>query len=73
MEERDTQQITPRVALSQARQSHGWSQAELAKHVGTSYVDISRWERGLTTPSPLFRARLCTLFDKSESELSLVL
>lgn len=64
---------TQRVALRLARQSNGWSQAEVAEHIGTTFVNISRWERGLTTPSAIFRVKLCTLFDKNESELGLVL
>ena len=68
--ERDGQRITPRLALTQARQSQGLSQAQLAEYIGTTFVNISRWERGLTAPSPLFRAKLCALFEKTEDELS---
>ncbi len=32
---------------------------------------ISRWERGLTIPSPLSRQKLCDVFGKSEEELGL--
>ncbi len=71
MEQRDTGQPTPRVALTQARLARGFSQAELAEQIGTTFVHISRWERGLTRPSPLFRSRLCELFHKSEDDLSL--
>ncbi len=63
---------TPRVLLTQERMAHGWTQRELAELVGTSFVNISRWERGLTRPGPYFRQKLCTLFEKSEQELDLV-
>jgi hypothetical protein len=33
---------------------------------------VSRWERGITTPNPYFRAKLCGLFGKSMQELELV-
>jgi len=32
---------------------------------------VSRWERGLTLPSPRYRQRLCTLFGKNAYELGL--
>ena len=34
--------------LRRARMLKGWSQAELAEQVGTSFEMVSRWERGLT-------------------------
>ena len=71
MEQSDTRRLVPRVALTQARQVRGLSQAELAECIGTTFVNVSRWERGLTAPSPLFRTRLCTLFKKTEDELRL--
>ncbi len=71
MEQRDGPQITPCTALSQARLAQGWSQLELAERIGTTFVNVNRWERGLTAPSPLFRSRLCMLLNKSEDELGL--
>jgi transcriptional regulator with XRE-family HTH domain len=49
----------------------GWSQQEVADMIGTSGLNVSRWERGITTPGPYFRARLCLLFGKSPQELDL--
>lgn len=61
----------PRVRLTEARGARGWSQQEVADHIGTTYVNVSRWERGITRPSPYFRKKLCVLFGKSEPELDL--
>src|SRR5262249_27848670 len=37
--------------------------------IGTTSVNISRWERGATSPSPYFRQQLCTLFNTNAQEL----
>jgi len=57
--------------LKQERERRGWSQSELAERIGTNQVNISRWEKGSTTPSPYFRQRLGELFGKSLEELGL--
>jgi tetratricopeptide (TPR) repeat protein/transcriptional regulator with XRE-family HTH domain len=62
----------PRVHLTEARNARGWSQQEVANSLGTTYVNVSRWERGITRPSPYFRKKLCMLFGKTEPELDLV-
>ncbi len=61
----------PRVHLAEARTLRGWSQQKVADHIGTTYVNVSRWERGITRPNPYFRRKLCTLYSKSEAELNL--
>lgn len=61
----------PRRALTEARQLRGWSQHELADLVGTTQVNISRWERGITNPGPYFRRKLSILFEKEETALDL--
>jgi transcriptional regulator with XRE-family HTH domain len=38
------------------------SQAELAERVGTTPSNVSRWERGKTSPTPHFRHKLSDLF-----------
>src|SRR5579863_7016826 len=64
-------QPQPRLRLAEARLSRGWSQQEVAQHIGTTYVNVSRWERGVTKPTPYFRRKLCHLFGKTEQELDL--
>lgn len=62
--------LNPR--LRDARVGRGWSQQELADLVGTTPVNISRWENGLTFPSPYFRQRLGKVFGKTLAELGLL-
>ncbi len=61
----------PRIRLTEARNNRGWSQLEVAERIGTTHVNVSRWERGITRPSPYFRRKLCQLFGKNEEELDL--
>ena len=60
-----------RVNLTEARRLRVWSQKELAEQLGTTQVNVSRWERGLTTPTPYFRSKLMALLRKSDLELGL--
>src|SRR5690349_3040438 len=62
----------PRVRLVQARNDRHLSQQEVADLIGSNYVNVSRWERGITRPSPYFRRKLCELFGKQEKELDLL-
>ena len=55
--------------LKAARLKHNLSQAELAEKIGTTSVNVSRWERGFTSPSPYYRRQLCELFQMSAEEL----
>jgi len=61
----------PRLRLTEARILKGLSQQELAQRIGTTHVNVSRWERGITKPTLYFRRKLCSLFGKSEQELDL--
>jgi transcriptional regulator with XRE-family HTH domain len=61
-----------RTRLITARYQQGWSQQELAEQLGTTRLNVSRWERGLTQPGPFFRQRLSTLFALSPGELDLL-
>lgn len=58
--------------LRREREKKGWSQAKLAELVGTTPRTISRWERGVVTPYPYYRERLCNLFGKTGIELGFV-
>ena len=49
-------EFAPNDRLRWARNLKGWSQAELAEQVGTSFEMVSRWERGVTVPSPYYRS-----------------
>lgn len=62
----------PNPHLRRAREGHGWSQEYVAREVGTDAFTVSRWERGITMPSPHFRQQLCALFSLNAIELGLV-
>src|ERR1700686_4581921 len=65
-------QAIPNRQLRQERELHCWSQLELADQIGTTSLNVSRWERGITFPATHFRQELCTLFGKSAMELGLL-
>ena len=60
------------IRLQKARLEFGWSQKELADRVGTTLVNISRWERGKTFPTPYFRQQLSKVLGKTPAELGLL-
>ncbi len=62
----------PKQQLRLERLQRQWSQQELADRIGTTVVTINRWERGVTTPTPYFRLKLCAIFGKSAPELGLL-
>ncbi len=55
------------------REQRGWSQSRLAELLETSSISISQWERGVFLPSPHFREKLCTVFEKDAQTLGLAL
>jgi transcriptional regulator with XRE-family HTH domain len=62
----------PNERLRHARSLKGWSQAKLAEEAGTSFEMVSRWERGITIPTPYFRVQLCATLGMTAEELGLV-
>lgn len=58
--------------LRAARIEQGLKQQELADAIGTSCVNVSRWENDKTAPSPHFRKRLSEVFKKTPAELGLL-
>ncbi|HZO75426.1 MAG TPA: helix-turn-helix transcriptional regulator [Ktedonobacteraceae bacterium] len=64
--------MTPNRRLKQARELRGWSQAKVAEQLGTDATTVSRWERGLFSPTPYFREKLCALFSRNAAELGLL-
>jgi tetratricopeptide (TPR) repeat protein/transcriptional regulator with XRE-family HTH domain len=69
----DAPKSPPRTKLIEARLQRKLSQQQLAERIGTNYVNVSRWERGITRPGPYFRRKLSQLFGKTEEELDLAL
>jgi tetratricopeptide (TPR) repeat protein/transcriptional regulator with XRE-family HTH domain len=69
----DASKVQPRNKLIEARKQRKLSQRQLAERIGTNYVNVSRWERGITRPGPYFQRKLSQLFGKTEEELDLAL
>lgn len=61
----------PNRLLRQARERACLSQEELAERLGIVQVTVSRWERGVTVPTPYYRRNLCALFGLTATELGL--
>ncbi|MGH2507198.1 MAG: NB-ARC domain-containing protein, partial [Ktedonobacteraceae bacterium] len=64
--------MKPNNFLRRERELRGWSQARVAEEVGTTALNVGRWERGTSMPYPHFREKLCILFDKDAVALGLV-
>src|SRR5437868_14258267 len=58
--------------LKREREQPGWTQSELAERIGTTQINVSRWENRVTTPGPYYRQRLGELFGKSIQELGFI-
>ena len=58
--------------LKHERELRGWSQAKVAKAIGTTARTIHRWEHGQGVPYPYYREKLCDLFGKNTQELGLL-
>src|SRR6266567_7863336 len=58
--------------LRQEREQRALTQSEVAERLGTTQINISRWENGITVPSPFYRQKLGELFGKSIQELGLI-
>jgi len=66
-------QAIPNHLLRAARQERGWTQKDVADRIGAPLdLNVTRWERGTTTPSAYYVQKLCKLFGKSASELGLL-
>jgi tetratricopeptide (TPR) repeat protein/transcriptional regulator with XRE-family HTH domain len=68
--EKSSGQVASR--LKHERELQAWTQGEVAERIGTTQVNVSRWERGITFPGPYYRQKLGELFGKSVQELELI-
>lgn len=59
----------PNWRLKREREQRCWSQLEVADVVGTTALNVSRWERGITIPNVYFRRELCRVFERSAHAL----
>src|SRR5215469_13230910 len=62
----------PNEQLKAHRLKKNWTQTYVATMIGTSDVEVSRWETGATAPSLYFRERLCEIFGVSPEALGFV-
>src|SRR5215469_18223468 len=58
--------------LRYERESHHWSQQQVASALGTDAKKISDYERGKTKPGYRYRAKLCKLYHKTAEELGFI-
>src|SRR6266487_3850751 len=62
----------PNTQLKAQRLKKNWTQVYVATMIGTSDVEVSRWETDVSTPTLYFRERLCELFGKTPEDLGFV-
>jgi transcriptional regulator with XRE-family HTH domain len=62
---------TPLARLRQERERRGWSRNYVAEHIQVDVVTVGRWERGERLPHPVYRQRLCALFEMNAEQLGL--
>src|SRR5579884_112663 len=58
--------------IQKERKLRGWLQQKLAEELNTNLNTVSKWERGINTPSPYFREKLCSLFEKDAEQLGFI-
>lgn len=52
--------------IRELRKKKGWTQAQLARALGTDPVTVSRWERGVSRPRPSGIKRLAALLGEPD-------
>lgn len=62
----------PNTQLKAQRLKKNWTQVYVATMIGSSDVEVSRWETGVSIPTLYFRERLCELFGKTPEDLGFV-
>src|SRR5205809_3031531 len=71
MAAKETPMVIPNVQLRREREHRNLSQEQLAQKIDTTALNISRWERGSTSPNFHFRQKLIEFFEMSANELGL--
>ncbi len=56
--------------IRQLRHERGWAQLDVAVRISVTASKVSEWERGLATPSDVYRRRLAALFGISEADIA---
>ena len=68
----DSRKLSKQYHLKHERELRGLTQSQVAEHIGTTQINVSRWENGNTLPSPYYRQQLSEFFGKSIQELGLL-
>ncbi len=68
----DGKKLSKLSLLKRERELRGLTQSQVAEHIGTTQINVSRWEKGNTFPSPYYRQQLSDFFGKSIQELGLL-
>jgi len=55
--------------IKSLREARGWTQAELARHLGITRNGVNSWEQGLSVPSPACLVDLARTFSVSTDYL----
>jgi peptidoglycan hydrolase-like protein with peptidoglycan-binding domain/DNA-binding XRE family transcriptional regulator len=58
--------------LRRERERRGWTQVYLAQRIEVDPAYISRWERGVVSPTGVHRRRLCEVLERDAEELGLL-
>src|SRR6266700_2966310 len=58
--------------LRQERERRAWTQSQVAERIGSTQINVSRWEKGTSFPGPYYRQKLSELFEKSLEDLGFV-
>jgi transcriptional regulator with XRE-family HTH domain len=58
--------------LRHERVRRGWSQQRVSEQLNTTEDMVSKWERGVSKPSPFYQEKLADLYSLSVEELGLV-
>src|SRR6266516_6146421 len=62
----------PNERLKGQRLKKNWTQVYVATMIGTSDVEVSRWETGAAEPSLYFREKLCEMFGTPPEALGFI-
>ncbi len=63
----------PNDRLRRERERRGWTREFVAEQIDCPEAKtVGRWERGITSPGPHYRQKLCELFEKSAEEMGLL-
>src|SRR5204863_9767572 len=62
----------PNTRLKAQRLKKNWTQVHVATMIGTSDVEVSRWETGAAEPALYFREQLCEVLGQTTEALGCV-